>query len=1450
MKNKNRSIALTLSICIILGLFVQLFLPTVALASEEIIYIGSSEELQEFAKKCSYDAFSINKSVILTADISLEGIDFEPIATFSGSFDGQEHTISGLDLSGAYSPAGLFSTLGKDAAIKDLTVKGVVSPSGDKGCVGGIVGDNSGRIKNCEFIGTVIGSSDIGGIAGINRLSGTISDCTVSGEIIGENRTGGIAGSNEGLISSNESEAKVNTISVTPTLSLDEINISLTLDIKKLPSLNNTTMSDSGGISGYSTGIIIGCVNNGAVGYPHIGYNVGGIVGRSSGHLNGNINNAKINGRKDVGGIVGQMEPHVSYDLSEDLLALLKTELDRLSATVNGAVGSAESGIPTISSRLDAILENLDGATDSLDKIIKDGTDYGDDFLGEINRVSEIVSEVISQISGITDELPELSQLLGDSLGKLESAFGNIEEFSSISAGALDDINEAIKDASSAFGQISESIARINAALAQFDNALVIKDKDGAAEAINRIADGLGNFIRATDSFTSALNYVTRVLGDTPWMDGAIANVLELIRVFGNMSESISEIYDATLEIGRNIDIYWEKFEKAGDELVNMIGRLADTTENLVGAIELMDDGITKISDGLEMLSDSLTINDPQAAEDAIERIGIGFNRLIEAGESFSNALSEISGLLDNLEDSEGLGDILSSASGAIRELAEAGLEMAEATSGMQEGVTALFDSISIDFDNLNGGGSLIIAGVGDIADSFDKTRDAVRAMIDGIAALEGAVTQINEAVDVKDEESLKNALDSAYAALGDIIGSSVELSDVFQDMTETLSDAVIWGEELSSAIGELTETMSEISGAMVKIQDGVDLLRSNLSYNSEHTASALRLIREGLQFMANASVGIKDCFLHISDAITKIDSGSEQLNGAITDLKECVGGLTSAMDSVTRISEKIGMMLSYLKSVDTVQLPTPPESITATANQLFIYISAIENELKYLNTDMTGLSSELVEQIGSINEIFDDISDNIVSMIYSLNDGSFIDNNVSEEEIDSVTQGKIFSCTNTGDVYGDINVGGISGAMGLEYTLDPEDDLSGELSVTQKKQYKLKAVIHACHNEGSVTSKYDCAGGIVGKMDIGLIYGCEAYCKVESQSGSYVGGIAGITVGLISQSFAKCSLYGGKYVGGIVGSGVTESYSGDSSMVRSCYSMVEIKRYTQYAGAISGINAGEFSENLFVSDTLAGIDRVSYLGKAEPISYQDLIKRRSIPDEFHRFTLEFIADGEVLHSVKFEYGSSFDISVFPEIPSKAGHYGYWDRTSLENLVFDTTVSVVYKPYITAIGSEESREDGREIFFVQGEFVEDDGVSVKEGCDTSNLTLIEKLFTKDTLVESWVLTIPNDNLDVNNIHFLPENEHARIFVKIDGSWQEIEATEFGSYLIFDVSGEKIEIAVIEHSVKIVPVLILCVGALIILASVIIVCVIVRRRARTKARAKKDDESSADEKSEA
>lgn len=184
---------------------------------------------------------------------------------------------------------------------------------------------------------------------------------------------------------------------------------------------------------------------------------------------------------------------------------------------------------------------------------------------------------------------------------------------------------------------------------------------------------------------------------------------------------------------------------------------------------------------------------------------------------------------------------------------------------------------------------------------------------------------------------------------------------------------------------------------------------------------------------------------------------------------------------------------------------------------------------------------------------------------------------------------------TKRGEIQGDLNVGGIAGSMAMEYPSDPESETSSELSSAPKRQYALKAILANCQNDGKISAKYSFVGAVCGRMDLGLIAGCRGFGSAESENGSYAGGIAGLGNATIRGCFAKCSLSGKSYVGGIVGSGLERGAEDTSSTVTGCYSMVEITDCEQYSGAISGRNAGEFLENFFVSDALAGIDGQSY---------------------------------------------------------------------------------------------------------------------------------------------------------------------------------------------------------------------------------------------------------------
>lgn len=120
----------------------------------------------------------------------------------------------------------------------------------------------------------------MGGIAGTNLSSGTINNCTTTGSVYGAHFIGGIVGENHGVVINCGNDANVNT-----TVDQNEVDLSeLTLN-DLIGTENAADITDIGGITGTSSGVVRACLNRGTVGYLHIGYNIGGIVGSQTGYV-------------------------------------------------------------------------------------------------------------------------------------------------------------------------------------------------------------------------------------------------------------------------------------------------------------------------------------------------------------------------------------------------------------------------------------------------------------------------------------------------------------------------------------------------------------------------------------------------------------------------------------------------------------------------------------------------------------------------------------------------------------------------------------------------------------------------------------------------------------------------------------------------------------------------------------------------------------------------------------------------------------------------------------------------------------------------------------------------------------------------------------------------------------------------------------------------------------
>ena len=400
-KNRlTRMTAVCLSLILCLGALCPGF-SCAAVAEDGAFHIQTQEDLRALAENCRLDSWSQGKTVVLDNDLTLDETaeEFLPIPSFGGTLEGNNHKISGVLLDGEQADAGLFDTLQDTAVVRHLTVVGQVTPSsGDT--VGGLAGKNYGRLVDCTFEGTVQGDTAVGGLVGSNEASGQIVSCRFRGTVTGEHYVGGIAGQNTGSLVECENSGDVNTTAVE--VPAEFTDLSLLRTTESVPA-----GTDIGGVAGFSGGIIQSCRNTGNVGYEHMGYNVGGIVGRQSGILAGCKNTGTIQGRKDVGGIAGQLEPQVTLRYDEDTLQRLGTELETLQGLVSQAAKDAESSSDSVSGSIQTMLTEIESAKDAVHHLSTALTDWGNDNLEQVNTVSARLAWVIDRSETVLDSMSD-----------------------------------------------------------------------------------------------------------------------------------------------------------------------------------------------------------------------------------------------------------------------------------------------------------------------------------------------------------------------------------------------------------------------------------------------------------------------------------------------------------------------------------------------------------------------------------------------------------------------------------------------------------------------------------------------------------------------------------------------------------------------------------------------------------------------------------------------------------------------------------------------------------------------------------------------------------------------------------------------------------------------------------------------------------------------------------
>lgn len=266
--------------------------------AQEITYIeiSNAEQLKDIQqyKDTHADSGILGYNFALMNDIDASYVtDYKAIASgngqsYTGTFDGRDHRIIGLNVNNANGNAGIFDTIGTGGVVEDLRVysSNFTSTSAD-GNAGAIAGVNNGRIENITTFGNEVkGGDKVGGIVGVNNANGDIDDVESTGSVIA---TGNkvVAG---GLVGVNEANATINN---------SYSNSAVTTES------GVTTTGGLGGVVGVNKGAVslvdsLGVTNGGT------SNNIGGVIGVNSGTLNSAYNESIVSGNDNVGGIIGE----------------------------------------------------------------------------------------------------------------------------------------------------------------------------------------------------------------------------------------------------------------------------------------------------------------------------------------------------------------------------------------------------------------------------------------------------------------------------------------------------------------------------------------------------------------------------------------------------------------------------------------------------------------------------------------------------------------------------------------------------------------------------------------------------------------------------------------------------------------------------------------------------------------------------------------------------------------------------------------------------------------------------------------------------------------------------------------------------------------------------------------------------------------------------------------
>ena len=339
-----------------------------------VYQIGTGAELAWFVAK-SKDA---DVTGVLTANINLGKYAWLNISSSKKvTLDG-----AGFEITGLNATAGLFTQIGSNSYIHDLTIRGAVSGKGNAGAIAGYASGTAPKIANC-FNYAVITSTgnNVGGLVGYTYQNAVIENCANFGAVTGGSSVGGIIGGTVG-----------NGSTITGCYNTAEIS---------------ATGSKAGGIIGGTSSemTVTSCYNTGKIS----GTASGGIAGEVKGNVNwsgtvqGKITISSCYSTGEAGSAVFGTVDTASSEISKcyylntlnaDANAEALNEADLKDADLSDAFGPVCGGYPALRWQTDATFHKANGEGTVVDPLctVKGYTRFTCSECGESYRTAYVAA--------------------------------------------------------------------------------------------------------------------------------------------------------------------------------------------------------------------------------------------------------------------------------------------------------------------------------------------------------------------------------------------------------------------------------------------------------------------------------------------------------------------------------------------------------------------------------------------------------------------------------------------------------------------------------------------------------------------------------------------------------------------------------------------------------------------------------------------------------------------------------------------------------------------------------------------------------------------------------------------------------------------------------------------------------------------------------------------------